>query len=442
MPFISILIIFLLILVIVGILLSKKNKTFMSYFFGKKDIGTLFIFFTITASWIGASTTIATIEKAMITGFNAIWMLGIPTFLTIFIFILLNKKIRQSNFISLPDFLKSYYGTNISIFASILVFFYMLVLTASQFVAWGKFISSFINTNYSTTVLIGGLIVILYSFFGGYLSVIFTDGIQLILISLSLLYLFLHSNKSFSLLTSNDFKLFSNFEFNILMVISFTLAWIISPIIWQRIISAKSSKSSKRGLILSLLTFFILYILIILIAISLRQYGDNADLGYIIKNHLPKFGQLLVFLGIASAIMSTADSALNISSLTITKDILNIKTEKHTIFYAKAATVLSGSLAIIIALGFTSIIKTLGLASEIMAEGFFIPGMAALIFKIKRPLAGILSLTLGGGFSILVFLNEYGLNLPIPKWPYSLPYGLSLSFLGFIIGYFLSKEDR
>ncbi len=442
MLFVSVLTIFLVALTLTGIVLSKKNKSFIDYFFGKKDVGTLLIFFTITATWIGASTTIATIEKGISVGFNAVWMLGVPTFLTIFIFILLNKKIRESNFISLPEFLKVYYGSKISILASILVFFYMVVLTASQFVAWGRFISAFINTNYTTTVLIGGIIVILYSFYGGYLSVIFTDGIQLILISLSILYLFFYSNESFIYIKASDLNLFSNIEFNLLMVISFTLAWVISPIIWQRIISAKSSRSSKRGLIFSLMTFFVIYILIILIAISLRQYDANTNLGYIIKNYLPKFGQILVFIGIASAIMSTADSALNISSLTIVKDILNVKSDKKLLFYAKLATIFSGFLAIIIALGFTSIIKTLGLASEIMAEGFFIPGMAALLFKIKKPLAGILSLSLGGGFSILVFFNEYGLNLPIPKWPYSLPYGLGLSLLGFLIGYFWKEKKQ
>jgi len=441
MSYILVLSFFLVILLIIGIFLSKYSKTFSDYFFGKKDIGSLLIFFTITASWIGASTTIATIEKGILIGFNAIWMLGVPTFLTIFIFILLNKKIRDSNFISLPEFLKFYYGKKISFFASILVLFYMIVLSASQLVAWGKFISEFINTNYTETVLIGGLIIIIYSFFGGYLSVIFTDGIQLIFISTAILYLFFYSNKSLTYMVSDDFKLLENFNFNILMVISFTLAWIISPIIWQRIISAKTAKASKRGLLMSLITFFILYVLIIFIAISLRQYGgESTNLGSIIKTYLPKFGSVLVFIGIASAIMSTADSALNIGALTLSNDILHISSEKKKIFYAKFATVFCGILAVIIAMRFTSIIKTLGLASEIMAEGFFIPGMAALLFKTKKPLAGILSLSFGGGFSTLVFLNEYGLSLPIPNWPYSLPYGLGLSLSGFIIGYFLDKK--
>jgi SSS family solute:Na+ symporter len=76
-----------------------------------------------------------------------------------------------------------------------------------------------------------------------------------------------------------------------------------------------------------------------------------------------------------------------------------------------------------------------------MAEGLFIPGMAALLFKIKKPLAGLLSLLAGGIFAILVFLKAFGLALPVPQWPYSLPYGLLLSLLGFVVGYLLDKSS-
>jgi SSS family solute:Na+ symporter len=110
------------------------------------------------------------------------------------------------------------------------------------------------------------------------------------------------------------------------------------------------------------------------------------------------------------------------------------------VVYAKIATFISGTLAVLIALKFNSIIKTLGLASEIMAEGLFIPGMYLLFFKQKRPLAALLSLVMGGGFSLLVFVNAYGLALPLPQWPYSLPYGLGLSLLGFITGWFFDKK--
>jgi len=59
-----------------------------------------------------------------------------------------------------------------------------------------------------------------------------------------------------------------------------------------------------------------------------------------------------------------------------------------------------------------SILKTLGLASEIMAEGFFIPGVAMFFLHKKRPAAGFLSLFLGGGYALKYSLST-GLYGPI-----------------------------
>jgi len=437
------LIIYFIILSFFGLALSKKNIDFDSYFFGKRKLGVFLIFFTVTASWFGGASTIATIDDAYKKGFESIWLIGIPTILTIFIFVLINKKIREIHFVSLPIFLNKYYGKLVSSFASFLIFFYMIVLAASQFVAWGKFVSIFIEENYEVTVITGAVIVILYSYLGGYVSVVLTDGLQFFLLTLSIIYLILSLKNNIHYIQPSDLNIFSNIQYNILMAISFTLAWLISPIIWQRISSANTKKSSKRGLIISIIAFSILYILIILIAICLRKFPANSNFfSNIIKNSLPLSGSILVFIGIGAAIMSTADSAINIGALTLVKDVFNLKDKKNIILFSKISTLISGSLAVLIALEFNSIIKTLGLASEIMAEGLFIPGMYALFFKKRKPFAALLSIILGGGFSIIVFINAYGLKLPIPEWPYSLPYGLSLSLIGFLIGYFIDKKTK
>ena len=92
---------------------------------------------------------------------------------------------------------------------------------------------------------------------------------------------------------------------------------------------------------------------------------------------------------------------------------------------------------------FQDILKTLGLASKIMAEGLFIPGLAAVLMKRRAPLAGLLSLAGGGGYALLCFLAEAGFPvLPVPAWPRSLPLGLALSAGGFGIGLLLDVLKR
>lgn len=438
------LVVYVLVLVVIGIFISRKNPDFDSYFFAQRKLGSFLIFFTVTAAWFGAASTIATANAAYKIGFNAIWMLGIPTIGTLLVFVLINKKVRETHFISLPVLLEKYYGNSVAVFASFLIFFYMIVLAASQLVAWGGFISHFTGQSYTLTVVIGAGAIIIYSFLGGYLSVVITNAVQFLLIVVAFVYLMVFFKDSTSLINPSDYNLWSNSEYNVLMTVSFILAWVISPIIWQRIGSAKSARSSRWGLIMAIGAFAGLYYMVIQVGIYMRgipEAGQNSIdmLGALIKNWLPAGGSVLVFLGIAAAIMSTADTAINVGALTLVKDVLHVKKKTRALLLAKISTIVCGGLAILIAIRFNSIIKTLGLASEIMAEGLFIPGMYMLFFKQKRPFAALFSLILGGGFSLLVFVNAYQAFLPLPQWPYSLPWGLGLSLLGFVLGYGLDQ---
>ena len=100
-------------------------------------------------------------------------------------------------------------------------------------------------------------------------------------------------------------------------------------------------------------------------------------------------------------------------------------------------------LALAVASRFQSILKTIGLASEIMAEGFFIPGMAMILSTRRRPLAGWLGFGLGGGFAVASFLSASGLvALPLPVWPRSVPYGLALGAAGFAVGALIERKKR
>ncbi len=70
-----------------------------------------------------------------------------------------------------------------------------------------------------------------------------------------------------------------------------------------------------------------------------------------------------------------------------------------------------------------------------MAEGLLVPGLAALFLKKRVPLAGILGLTLGGGYAAVSFLGDSGFRfLPIPPWPRSLPLGVAVGAAGFLAG--------
>lgn len=149
-------------------------------------------------------------------------------------------------------------------------------------------------------------------------------------------------------------------------------------------------------------------------------------------------------MAVVAAIMSTMDTAINTGALSVTHDayfqIFPQKKGVHGVSVSRISTILVAAVAFLVATRFQNILRTLGLASEIMAEGLFVPGLAMLYLKKRWPAAGLLSLVAGGGFALFGFMCEAKLLIwNWPTWPNSVPYGLAMSLAGFIVGLFVDK---
>jgi SSS family solute:Na+ symporter len=141
------------------------------------------------------------------------------------------------------------------------------------------------------------------------------------------------------------------------------------------------------------------------------------------------------------------DTAMNTGAMSMAHDVyFQFFPQKRTVnvlLISRISIFLVAALSFLVATQFQSILKTLGLASEIMAVGFFVPGVAMIFLKKKWPSAGFLSLILGGGFALIGFFCEIGFFvLRWPAWPFSVPYGLGLSIIGFLIGLLIDKSLR
>jgi SSS family solute:Na+ symporter len=382
--------------------------------------------------------------------------MGAPAILTVLLLaFLLTRPIRRLPIVSLPDLVEMRYGRTVRHLSSVLIIWYMAVLAASQMVAIGTFLKSFLGIPYFWSLVVGTSVVLAYSIFGGFLSVAVTDSLQFILLVAGVFGLFFFLSGSSSVKAASFyaselgkphyFNIFFNFKENLLIVLSFTLAWTISPIAWQRIQAARSDRSARQGLFAASGTFFILYWIVVFIGILslplfFSQGFDGPLLSEIISS---KTGALLggiLFVAVVAAVMSTMDTAINTGALSLTRDVFQQmfprRNGKEIVLVGRLSTFFIGGVAFFVAIKFQSILKTLGLASEIMAEGLFIPGIAMVFLRKRLPLAGFLSLLLGGGYSVVGFLCELNL-LPLswPSWPYSVPYGLGLSLAGFLIGF-------
>jgi SSS family solute:Na+ symporter len=232
---------------------------------------------------------------------------------------------------------------------------------------------------------------------------------------------------------------------NLLVAASFVLAWTISPIAWQRLQAARDERAARRGSLAAALFLGLFYLGIVAVGMFFRPLALDGGPGtplvtrFVSLEAGPFLGGL-VFVTVLAAILSTMDAALNAGSFTLAGDILARRSGRQEqvgrpLVLARVTTAGLAAAAFLIAARLGDILKTLGLASTIMAEGLLVPGLAALFLKRRAPLAGLLSLLLGGGHATVCFLAESGLALfPVPAWPKSLPLGVALGAAGFLAG--------
>jgi SSS family solute:Na+ symporter len=177
-------------------------------------------------------------------------------------------------------------------------------------------------------------------------------------------------------------------------------------------------KSARKGLAATFVMLFLIFGMIIGIGLFSRVLLSGEEtagpvLSAIIATKAGKLLGGILFVAVVAAIMSTMDTALNTGAMSLTHDVcfqlFPQRSSSHVILASRIATVSVAALAFLVATRFQSILKTLGLASEIMAVGFFIPGISMIFLKRKWPAAGLLSLILGGGFAIVGFFREIGL---------------------------------
>ena len=437
-----------------GLLFRRRMRNLSDFFLAGRSLPAGLIFVSLTASWFGATSILVTTDEALRTGVRAVWIVGAPAVLTVLVLaVFLVGPLRRLPALTIPDLVELKYGRAVRHLASALIVWYMIMLAASQMVALGRFLEGFLGWPYLGCLVLGTAVVLAYSAAGGLRSVVFTDIVQFALLAAGIggLLAFLAGRASIADAgraaaangTEGFLSLFGDFGSSALTTVSFTLAWIISPIAFQRIRAGRDDRAARVGLFAAAGALAVPYASVVSAGIlALPVFGGTAPaetlLTAIIRTKAGMFLGGMLFAAVLAALFSTMDTAINTGALSLVRDVveqLRPRSAERPVAVSRWATVAVGASALLVATGFRSVLQTIGLASEIMAEGMFIPGMAMIFMKRRAPLAGLLGLVLGGGFSVLSFLSSLGaLPFSLPAWPHSVPYGLALSASGFAAG--------
>lgn len=195
--------IYFMVVVIIGFIYAKKsNQSTENYFLGGRRLGPWLTALSAEASDMSGWLLMGLPGIAYYMGASsAIWTAIGLALGTYFNWLLISKRLRKysqvaNNSITLPDYFSNRFHDNKNILmtiAALVILLFFSIYVGSCFVTCGKLFATLFGLDYSTMMILGAIIVFLYTFVGGYLSVCTTDLIQGSLMVCALVIVFVGS---------------------------------------------------------------------------------------------------------------------------------------------------------------------------------------------------------------------------------------------------------
>ncbi|AXF57772.1 sodium/proline symporter PutP [Salicibibacter kimchii] len=348
-------VIYIIGMLIFGVIFYRTTTNLSDYVLGGRKLNSWVTALSAGASDMSAFMILGLPGAVYLSGMSELWL---PVGLTIGAYLnwqFLAKRLRRyteiaGNAITLPDFLeKRFYDNTTAMHTKILrivsAFFILLFFTfytSSGLVGGALLFSSTFGWEYQTALWIGAIVIISYTFLGGFLAVSYTDFIQGVIMFLGLIIVPIVAvmelggwNDTVSAISEVDPVYLDAFAGTSAIAIISLLAWGLGyfgqPHIITRFMAIRSEKEipAARAIGMTWMTFGLLGAIFVGF-IGIAYFGGagpgsalaDEETVYIFFTQI-LFNPLvagILLAAILAAIMSTIDSQLLVSSSALTED--------------------------------------------------------------------------------------------------------------------------
>jgi solute:Na+ symporter, SSS family len=343
---------------------------------------------------------------------------------------------------------------------------FLTALLLKQFTGW----------NMEMSILVMGIVTIVYTFLGGMQAVIWTDLIQFVIYILGavfagILILQLLPGGMNDFLASaqeqNKFRLFDfswnpssarNFWSGLIGGAFFSMASHgVDQLMVQRYLCSRTMNQARLALILSGIVVLVQFVLFLLIGIGLyflQQHGilkipsdtpNDEVFGIFMIDHLPNGLLGFVIAAVLAAAMSTLSSSLNSSSTALITDFYRPmrpnKSEKEYLIISRLTTIGWGIAQMAVALIALYIQSQRAIIDQVLSVAGFTTGIILGIFllgsmrRIVSPKAAMIGMIVGFSVVVSIWLTDVlklqlpeWMNYQPPAWPWYAPIGSLTTF--------------
>ncbi|MGM0509061.1 MAG: sodium/proline symporter PutP [Fusobacteriota bacterium] len=336
--------IYFIFLMMVGVYFYKKTVDVEDYLLGGRGMGTWVTALSAQASDMSGWLLMGLPGAVYLGGLSQAWI-AVGLFIgTVLNWKFVSPRLRiyteKLNSLTLASFFEDRFKDPtglLRVITAIITLIFFTIYSSSGLVAAGKLFESMFNIDYKMAVIIGGAAIILYTFLGGFLAVCWTDLFQgaLMFVSIIVVPILAYTTVGGASGITEAMEI-KNISMNIIpdskypfLAIISTMAWGLGyfgqPHILARFMSIDSIKKIPKAMTIAIVWVFISLIGAVAVGlISIPMFPEIADservfIEMISKIFNPWIGGILL-AAILSAIMSTIDSQLLVSSSTLTED--------------------------------------------------------------------------------------------------------------------------
>ena len=451
-------IMYMLGMVIIGLVFSRKNKNVGDFYLGGRKLGPIVSAMSAEASDMSSYLLMGLPGLAYLCGCAEVgWTvigLAVGTYLN---WLLVAKRLRvysqKCGAITIPDFFSNRYRDNKRIImgiSALIILIFFVPYTASGFKACGTLFNSLFGVDYHVAMIISAIVIIAYTSLGGFLAASFTDLIQSIVMTTALVILVVFGvNKAggFDAVMDNA-KSLTNYlsmtkttneagesvSFGFLSIVS-TLAWGLGyfgmPHILLRFMAINDKNKVKTSRRIASIWVVIAMGVAVFIGIIGNALSANGTVGKLttsadsetivlkIAEYMSKHGVALaltgglIFAGILACTMSTSDSQLLAASSSMSenifKGVFKMKiSEKTSMLIARGVLIVIAVLGVILAWDpNSSVFRVVSFAWAGFGATFGPLMLCALFWKRSNKYGAIAGLIVG---AVTIFVWKFGIS--------------------------------
>lgn len=342
--------IYVVVLLVIGALASRKMRDMRDYFVGGKRMGFFSVAFSARATGESAWLLIGLTGFGAYYGIKGLWIVLGELLCIGFAWLVMSRRFKRLtdryDSVTIPDYLESRFrdsGHWLRLIAAGALMVFVPIYVSAQIHATGNAFHDFLGWDYYTGAVLGFLVVIIYVTSGGFVAVVWSDvfqGLMMVvgLVALPIVGLVVAGGAGPVLdtlrasypghlsLTGGQGWGFMSIV-SIISLLAIGLGFLGSPQVFVRFLALRSEREISKGAAVALIWTVLAEVGAVFIGMIGRallegQLGTKGEgvLPMLVDAHLPAFLAGLYIAVVMAAIMSTIDSLLVLASSAAVRD--------------------------------------------------------------------------------------------------------------------------